>query len=611
MTSPINSITNRINLICIAACVVVGVSLSVLFGWYFDIKTLKSLLPDFPEMNPNTAAGFVLTAVGLLCVAKGQGNRYWKTASAICGGLICLLGAITLGIYITGAHSGIETLFAPSSGIVPENELSGRRSPLAAFNFTAIGLSIVMIGGRQFFGKISELLAFLVLTTTYGSLLGHLYKTDLLIRSSDYNTMALHTMGLFFVCGLSLLAANFDSITVKLLTSGGLGGRMAYKLLPTVILIPTVFGWVRLWGQNQGYYDTAFGASLIIFSCVTTICGVVLFFCFAIEKTDQRRKMAESETAEKERLYRDLFDYGQGMICIHDTDGKITSVNPATFLSLGYESESMIGKNLAEFLPLENQPQFAAYLRKIQNEGLADGYLTLVSNDGKNVIWRYHNILVSEPDAEPYVLGHAQDVTALLKAQKQLKNLSLTDELTGLYNRRGFLTLAEQQIRLERHEGTARGLSLMFADMDGLKKINDIHGHEIGSEAIIELSKIFSSVLRSSDLIARWGGDEFVILTIGTQDEDTGLMTDRISGALDEYNAKGEKPYKLACSIGLAPVPLAGNRSFESIIAEADEAMYAEKRRRKAARIDVKESPFVPPVSTLSVLDSPRQSPRA
>lgn len=153
-------------------------------------------------------------------------------------------------------------------------------------------------------------------------------------------------------------------------------------------------------------------------------------------------------------------------------------------------------------------------------------------------MWRYDSIVVSEPDKEPYVIGHAQEVTELIAAQKQLKNLSLTDELTGLYNRRGFLTLAEQQIKLERHEGTARGLTLMFADMDGLKTINDVHGHEAGSDAIEALSRIFKAALRDSDIVARWGGDEFVILAIGSHDEDAELMTDRICRMIDEYNAE-------------------------------------------------------------------------
>jgi two-component system cell cycle response regulator len=181
-----------------------------------------------------------------------------------------------------------------------------------------------------------------------------------------------------------------------------------------------------------------------------------------------------------------------------------------------------------------------------------------------------------------------------MKVQNQLERTSLTDELTGLYNRRGFLTLVEQQLKLESHVSTARGLTLMFADMDGLKKINDTYGHEAGSDAIQTLARVVKSVVRSGDIVARLGGDEFVILSIGSNDETTELVSDRIQRSLDEYNARSGKPYKVACSIGVAPVRLDGTRTFEEIIAEADEAMYAEKQRRKAGRADTPKIPQTP-----------------
>ena len=272
------------------------------------------------------------------------------------------------------------------------------------------------------------------------------------------------------------------------------------------------------------------------------------------------------------------------MICLHDLKGTLRTVNPATVRSLGYELEEIIGHNLVEFLPEDERPRISAFLRRIENDGIADGLLPLVCKSGERVTWRYHSILISEPGEEPYVIGHGQNVTDLIEAQQQLRDLSLTDDLTGLYNRRGFTAMAEQQIKLERHQSTARGLTLMFADIDGLKKINDHYGHDAGSDAIIQLSKALNSSLRSADLVGRWGGDEFVMLTIGSHDEDAALMFDRIHFKIEEYNASSGKPYQLACSIGLAPLPLDGSRTFEEILAEADKAMYAEKLRRKAER---------------------------
>lgn len=338
-------------------------------------------------------------------------------------------------------------------------------------------------------------------------------------------------------------------------------------------------------------YGVGFRARLGVFFCVLLMFGIILFFASSVNKTNRRRRQVERELGEKEERYRELFDYSQGMICIHDLDGVLTTVNPAALRSLEYDASEMVGQPIANFMPYEHRVSVDSFLRQIETRGMAKGLLPVVAKSGKQLMWSYNSILVTTPGKQPYVIGHAQDVTELVAAQMKLKNISLTDDLTGLYNRRGFMSMAEQQLKLERHAGTARGLTMMFADMDGLKKINDVYGHEAGSDAIIALSKIINSALRDSDLVARWGGDEFVILTIGSRDEDADAITERIYRRLSEYNAGSDKPYRLECSIGIAPISLDSGCSFETMIARADSAMYAEKRRRKAG------GGHVPPIS--------------
>lgn len=557
------------------------VPLIVLFGWFFDVSYLRSVLPDYPEMMPNAAVVFGITGIGLFLALKADRDSRYFYATVFCGMAVSFIGLITLVEYIADVNIGIDTLLIPAERIGAGDLRPGRMSPHTALNAAILGISLALLSGRRHLRNAGETLAFLVSITTFAAILGHLYGADQLYGVSKFSNMAMHTAGLFLVCSLGLLAANPDSRALMLLASDSLGGTAARRLLPAVVLIPTVVGWLRMIGQDRGFYDTGFGATLTVFFSVVLMFAIIYFYSETIHRVDQDRKRAEHDLAEKESRYRDLFDYSQGMICIHDLDGTLTTVNPAAAASLGYANDELTGKNLRDLLQEENRSEFDLYLRQIENEGIATGLLALVSKQGKQLVWRYNNILASEPGKEPYVLGHAQDVTELLAAQNALKNLSLTDDLTGLYNRRGFLTMAEQQIKLERHAGTARGLVLMFADLDGLKKINDTYGHEAGSDAIIEFSKVVKSALRTADLVARWGGDEFVILSIGSKDEHVGLMSQRIDDKLREYNSTSGKPYALACSIGLAPVPTEGNRTFESIIAEADKAMYAEKRRRK------------------------------
>ncbi len=582
------------------ALVVIIAAVGVLAGWYFDIAFLKTLVPDFPTMKPNSAVAFALAGAGLLCAERSDRGRFAVYASVIFGFGVALIGLLTLGQYVSGLSVRADSLLMPASSISGGDDISGRIPLHAAFNFIGLGISIVFLSGNRLQRRLSEMLCVLVSLSSFFAMLGYIYQAEHMSGVTRYNSMAVHGIALFFVCSFGLLAANKSSKLLVLLTSDSLGGTAARTLVPPVILIPTVIQWLQNIGQESGLFGPGFGTALSIMVSVVLMLTIVLSASFAMQKVDQRRKLVEGELIEKEGQYRELFDYSQGMICIHDLRGMLLTVNPATLRSLGYEREEIVGFNLAQFLPAEQRSGIGAFLREIESAGLSNGLLPLMSKSGAQVVWRYHSILVSNLGKEPYVIGHAQDVTELIEAQKQLKNLSLTDDLTGLYNRRGFLAMAEQQIKLERHEKTARGLTLMFADMDGLKKINDVHGHAAGSDAIIALAGIINSALRSADLVARWGGDEFVIMTIGSQDEDADVMSDRIARRIVEYNAVSGKPYDLACSIGIAPIPLDGTRPLESVIAEADKAMYTEKQRRKA--MDGVTPPSFPniPIDTLA-----------
>ena len=564
---------------------VVSVSLVLLAGWVGNIGFLRTPLPNLPTMMPNTAAAFLLCGAALFSKTLSPKNRLARYLGTACSAAVVLIGAVTLGQYVFGYDAGIDTILLPAGDSTAPSGFLGRMAPHTSVNFTIIGLSFLSLIGRRRSARVSELLALICAVISYGAVLGHLYGAQQLYGVSNINSMALSAAGLFLICSFGLLAANSASPTVKLLTSDSLGGVTARWFAVAIIVIPTLIDKLRMTGQDQGLYDLGFGSALSQLLRVILMCGVVLYVSTKIYKLDIRRRIAERLLVQKEQRYRELFDYGQSMICIHDLEGFLTTVNPAALNSIGYDREEVIGKNLCEFMPEELRPQFPAFLRRIENEGIANGTFALVAKNGKSLMWQYQSIMVSEPGQEPYVLGNAQDITKLVEATNQLKNLSLTDDLTGLNNRRGFQTLAEQQIRLERHQGTARGLTLMFADLDGLKKINDQYGHEAGSDAIRAFADVLRSTLRSADIVARWGGDEFVILTIGSLDETAEMIVDRIHKRVAHHNAESDAPYDLACSIGVTSVPVDGGQSFESLIAEADAAMYSEKRLRKLASI--------------------------
>jgi diguanylate cyclase (GGDEF)-like protein len=164
------------------------------------------------------------------------------------------------------------------------------------------------------------------------------------------------------------------------------------------------------------------------------------------------------------------------------------------------------------------------------------------------------------------------------KGEETLLALSLTDELTGLYNRRRFFVLTEQFLKVA-IRAKKRSL-LLYIDMDDLKLINDHFGHNDGDQALIDLASILKNTFRESDIIARIGGDEFVVLLEST-DENDGMLITRLNENIRDYNAKASQQYKLSVSVGAAQFDPEYPISIDELLSKADALMYAQKRRRR------------------------------
>lgn len=166
--------------------------------------------------------------------------------------------------------------------------------------------------------------------------------------------------------------------------------------------------------------------------------------------------------------------------------------------------------------------------------------------------------------------------------QTELSNLALEDELTGLYNRRGFLALAERQLKLARRSG--RSLLLFFIDVDGLKRMNDLFGHAEGDAALKCIAEALEATCRDSDIIARIGGDEFAVLAIEASGQSEATIRERLREFLSSASRQ-ESDYKFSVSLGAARFDPWNQTSLRELIAEADQAMYEQKRGRAAERL--------------------------
>lgn len=193
--------------------------------------------------------------------------------------------------------------------------------------------------------------------------------------------------------------------------------------------------------------------------------------------------------------------------------------------------------------------------------------------------------------AQDYLIKGEVDSNVLVRSMRyaierqrtlaELRNLSLVDELTNLYNRRGFLILAHQQVYMV-HQAKAQ-MVLLFADLDRMKWINDTLGHHEGDQALKETANILKKTFRKLDIVARIGGDEFAVLAIGTSRASAQTLIARLQQNLKRHNAKGNRRYKLSLSVGIAFYDPDSPCSIEELMSRADALMYEHKRSKQGS----------------------------
>ncbi|HEX7588095.1 MAG TPA: diguanylate cyclase, partial [Anaerolineae bacterium] len=193
--------------------------------------------------------------------------------------------------------------------------------------------------------------------------------------------------------------------------------------------------------------------------------------------------------------------------------------------------------------------------------------------------------------AQDYLVKGQVDAHLLMRAlryaierqrlQAELGALSLRDSLTGLVNRRGFMTLAEQALKMAHR--TQRGMFLLFGDLDGLKSINDTLGHAKGDAALGETAAILKESFRESDILARLGGDEFAVLAVESAEDSAGILSTRLRKNLAAHNACANRPFHLSLSVGITRYDPAAPCSIDNLMAGADKLMYEQKKQKSKA----------------------------
>ncbi len=287
---------------------------------------------------------------------------------------------------------------------------------------------------------------------------------------------------------------------------------------------------------------------------------------------DQRDR-AEKDLRHSEARYRALagnLSYG---ICRCGLDGRFLEVNDAMVRMLGYGSrEELLGLELARHIiqdpdrraQLLGQKSVGALVDPIETEWRRkDQAVMKVRLSGREV-------LSEDGKLEAYEVI-TEDVTRQRELEDHLRRQASSDSLTGLANYRRLVDVLDSEIK--RSNRTNREFALLFFDMDGLKRINDRHGHMIGGQALCRLADVLSSCCRDIDTPARFGGDEFAVVLPETNAE----AANRVARRICESVANDTNGPKLSVSVGMAVYPHDGE-TIEKLLREADLALYSMKR---------------------------------
>lgn len=292
------------------------------------------------------------------------------------------------------------------------------------------------------------------------------------------------------------------------------------------------------------------------------------------------RKKMEDDLRLSEERYRSLVESTDDSIYLVDRDYCYLFMNRGHRERMGFDGDDYLGKPYADSHSPEENAAFVSMVDAVFRTGQSSRQEHRSSRDRRFFLRTFSPMR----DSDGTIIAVnviSKDITELKELQEKLTSLSLTDELTGLYNRRGFFTLVDQQLKIAARNRET--IFMLYADLDNLKTINDSLGHAEGDRALNDISAIFQETFRESDIIARVGGDEFVMIPVGTTLETLRLMQNRLTQKISAFNSLQSRPYALSVSLGAAVYDPASPVTVDELLRQADQSMYEAKRAKKDA----------------------------
>jgi diguanylate cyclase (GGDEF)-like protein len=434
------------------------VGLLVLIGWQLNLPILKSVLPELAPMQPNTAVAIILLGGSLWTATFSRKQRLWQALGRVLAFAAALLTGAELTEYLFGWQLHIDQLwFAHKHAEQLPPLAPGQMSPASATSLLMLAVASLLLSSTSVLvRRLVQLLVLASLVIATLALVGYAYGFEALYKISLYASMSVHTAGAIFLLCIGVLYTRADFGIMAPIRSANMGGLLARQMLPAVLGIPLLLGWVRL-VQGQQLGEQGFEMGITIHTVTTIVVFAVLVWLTA-------RSMNEIDAQREEAR----------------------------------------------------------------------------------------------------------------KAEHEMRLLSQIDPLTGVLNRRSLTDRME--VEWERALRYDRPLSALMLDIDHFKKINDTHGHATGDEILKTVAMILLEQCRPSDLVCRYGGDEFCVLIPDTTEAGAGALATRLRQEfIERLQGVAGQPCAITGSFGIADHD-GGADSVAQLIDQADQALLAAKQ---------------------------------
>lgn len=578
----------------IGFAIVIGV-LS-LVGWLVGVPELRALGPaDRAAMNPMTAVCLVALGSGMWLVAQDD-VRHGREIARVLAILVIVVGLARLVGMWKGPLSGADQLIFGDAMSRTADGRANRMSLNSAINFVLLGGALLLQMRRSRFATgMAQIVAVLVLFSAQAALIAHAYQSGWFESVGAFNRMALPTAVAFAALGIAVITLSSSDGLIAVVLSDGPGGSLARTLLPAGFLVPTVLGWLLIFGRRGSLIDPDLADTLFVLATILIFVAIVAWIATELHESHLKRVRIERALRESEVRFRLIAENGSDVVSLYAPDGRIVYISPSCERVLGFLPEEI--PRMAPFATVhpEDLDRLQRHFNQLlRGEPVASIQVRMLHKTGRylwlEMMWR---AVLDEAGQVTQLQVSSRDITdskqnerRLEDAQRKLRQqqdmlqdvnsrlseLATLDGLTQLRNRRAFEERLEDETRRWRQRGS--DVSLVLLDIDQFKSFNDTFGHPKGDEVLRAVGRLIRRSLRASDFAARYGGEEFAIILPNTDRTGSLLVAEQLRRAIEEATWEDRA---ITASVGVAT--MCGEISTsDELVDHADRALYRSKQ---------------------------------